>query len=310
MAIYKYVKSMNFLKKKLLLPTGGKMAYRYFIKIAYNGAAYGGWQIQPNAVTIQQWMNDGLTAIAGIKEAITGCGRTDAGVHATVFYAHFDHEIDYSSEELTQLTFRLNRFLPRDIVVFEISPVFAGAHARYSALWREYEYLIIRQKDPFSFQQAYLVHDVLSIEIMNNCAEMLLGRHDFQCFSKVNTQVNNYLCDIKMAEWTEQDHFLKFTIRADRFLRNMVRAIVGTILDVGRGKISFNEFQQIIDSRSRSKAGYSVPAKGLTLTGVGYPAGIFSDKPVFFLPEEKPQTLSHYYSDEEFHGHSDQEIKK
>jgi len=307
---YKYVKTLSFLNKKLLLPAGGNMAYRYFIKIAYNGSAYGGWQIQPNVLTVQQWINDGLIAIAGIKEGVTGCGRTDAGVHASIFYAHFDHEKAYTSEELEQLSFRLNRFLPQDIVVFEISPVIAGAHARYSALWRQYEYLIIRQKDPFNFQHSYFQHDALNIDLMNRCAALMLGRHDFQSFSKVNTQVNNYFCDIQLAEWTEQDHFLKFIIRADRFLRNMVRAVVGTLLDVGRGKISPQEFQQIIESHNRSKAGYSVPAKGLTLTGVGYPDELFSDKPVFFLPESHEKIISHYYTDPDFHKGAGSETDK
>lgn len=287
--------------EKLLLHSGGDMEYRYFIHIAYNGSAYGGWQIQPNTTTVQQLINNGLSAIAGVKICVTGCGRTDAGVNAASFYAHFDHEEAFSLEGLAQLTFRLNRFLPQDIVVFEIEPVVHGAHSRFSALWREYEYLIIRKKDPFSYQNAYFVHGELDIEKMNICSALLLGRHDFQCFSKVNTQVNNFLCDIKAAEWMEKDHFLKFTVRADRFLRNMVRAIVGTVLDVGRGKISLGEFQQIIDSHDRGKAGYSVPAKGLTLTGVGYPEEIFSKIPLFSSPDGSEKIISHYYTDSEFH---------
>jgi tRNA pseudouridine38-40 synthase len=273
------------------------MVYRYFIRLAYNGKAYGGWQIQPNATTVQQLVNDGLTAITGVKITITGCGRTDAGVSAESFFAHFDHDKDLTAEVLRQLTFRLNRFLPEDIVVFEIKPVLPGAHARYSALWREYEYLIIRQKDPFHFHHAYFIHTDLDIEKMNDGATLLLGKHDFQCFSKVNTQVNNYFCDIQTARWVEKDHLLRFTIRADRFLRNMVRAIVGTLLDVGRGKISTEQFQQIIDSHNRGEAGYSVPAKGLTLTGVGYPQEIFSEKPISSSPESSEKIISHYYND-------------
>jgi tRNA pseudouridine38-40 synthase len=287
--------------EKLLLHSGGKMAYRYFIKLAYNGTAYGGWQVQPNAITVQQLINDGLSAVTGSKAGVTGCGRTDAGVHAATFYAHFDHEEAFSNEQLVQFTYRLNRFLPQDIAVSEIIPVSAGAHTRYSALWRQYEYLIIRKKDPFNFQHAYSVLGNLDIEMMNHCAAFLLGRHDFQCFSKVNTQVNNYFCDIRIANWVEQDHFLKFTIRADRFLRNMVRAIVGTLLDVGRGKISPEGFQEIINSHNRSKAGLSVPAKGLTLTNVGYPEEIFSDIPVCFLPGHSENIISHYFSDPEHH---------
>ena len=286
------------------MQSGGKMAYRYFVRLAYNGAAYGGWQVQPNAVTVQQRVLDGLIAISKLKGGITGCGRTDAGVHASDFYAHFDHEEAFSDEALANFTFRLNGFLPQDIVIFNIVPVVAGAHARYSALWRQYEYLIIRQKDPFNFQHAFVVHDDIDIEKMNASAEILLGRHDFQCFSKVNTQVNNYFCDIQFARWTEDKHQLIFTIRADRFLRNMVRAIVGTLLDVGRGKISAEEFQQIINSRSRSKAGYSVPAKGLTLTGVGYPDDIFTAEPQFLSPGNGDKIISHYYTDAGFNSSS------
>ncbi|MDO9257774.1 MAG: tRNA pseudouridine(38-40) synthase TruA [Bacteroidales bacterium] len=286
------------------------MAYRYFIQIAYNGSAYGGWQIQPNATTVQELIDSGLAAISGFKGSVTGCGRTDAGVSAGSFFAHYDQEEFFSSEALLQLAFRLNRFLPQDIVVYEIKPVLPGGHARYSATWREYEYLILRQKDPFNYHHAYFVHGDLDIEKMNICSTLLLGRTDFQCFSKVNTQVNNYLCDIKVAKWTEPDHFLKFTIRADRFLRNMVRAIVGTLLDVGRGKISIDDFQRIIDSHDRGKAGYSVPAKGLKLTGVGYPEEIFSDKPVFFSPEGGEKIISHYYTDTKFHNGSGNETNK
>jgi len=220
------------------LHSGINMAYRYFIHIAYNGAAYGGWQIQPNAITVQQLINDGIKAISGAGSSITGCGRTDAGVSAGSFYAHFDHDEALSSRALEHIAYRINRFLPQDIVVFEIIPVLPGAHARYSALWREYEYLIIRKKDPFIFQHAYFAHGALDIEKMNVCAALLPGRHDFQSFSKVNTQVNNYFCEIQKAIWVEEDHLLKFTIRADRFLRNMVRAIVGTLLEFGRWKIS------------------------------------------------------------------------
>lgn len=301
---------MEFSVKKLLLLTGGTMAYRYFIHLAYNGSAYNGWQIQPNGITVQQHIHDALKAIAGIRGGVTGCGRTDAGVHASSFYAHFDSEDAFSAEELAQVVYKFNRFLTQDIAVYSIFPILAGAHARYSAVWRQYEYFILRKKDPFKFHHAYSVHGELDVEGMNKSAALLIGSYDFQCFSKVNTQVNNYFCDIKNALWEEQGHILKFTIRSDRFLRNMVRAVVGTLLDVGRGKISRSEFQQILNSRSRSEAGYSVPAKGLTLTGVGYPQEIFSDKPVFFLPESGEKIISHYYTDPNFHQRSGKESDK
>lgn len=295
---------MEFYIKKLLLLTGGYMAYRYFIHLAYNGSAYGGWQIQPNTDTVQQWIENGLSAILGSSIGVTGCGRTDSGVHASNFYAHFDCNKAYSAETLNQFTFKINRFLPQDIVVFEIAPVIEGAHARFSALWREYEYLIIKEKDPFRYQQSYFVHPKLNIDKMNDCAALLLGKHDFQCFSKVNTQVNNYFCDLQIAQWTEDGHLLKFTIRADRFLRNMVRAVVGTLLDVGRGKLSEEQFQQIIESRNRSEAGYSVPAKGLTLTKINYPDDIITDIPVYFSPDGSEKKISHYYADSELHKRS------
>ncbi len=279
---YRLNKYLNYYAKKLLLRLGGKMAYRYFIQLAYNGSAFSGWQVQPNAVSVQQWVEKGLLVIAYVKNGVTGCGRTDAGVHARKFYAHFDSEISYSSEDLAQIVFKLNRFLPQEIVIFKANPVLPDVHARFTALWREYEYLIIRYKDPFNFQQAYFEPANIDIDKMNLCCELLLGRHDFQCFSKVHTQVNNYFCDVQSARWEVQGHNLKFTIKADRFLRNMVRAIVGTMLDVGKGKISLLDFQNVIDSHNRCKAGYSMPAKGLTLSDVGYPESVFADVPVFF----------------------------
>lgn len=281
--------------------TGGRMEYRYFIQLSYNGAAYGGWQIQPNASTVQDLIESGLTKIAGLKDRVTGCGRTDAGVHASTFYAHFNSEISFSKDALDTIVLRLNKFLPHDIAITGLRPVVPSAHARFSAMWREYEYLITREKDPFMFNQAYFVHYNLDVEMMNTCASLLLGRHDFKSFSKVHTQVNNFYCDIKFAHWEQDAHCLKFTIRADRFLRNMVRAIVGTLLDVGKGKITTDEFQHIIDSQNRSAAGYSVPAKGLTLKGIGYPKEIFSDQPVPFSPEGCDKIISHYYGDSELH---------
>jgi len=286
------------------------MAYRYFIKLAYNGSAYSGWQVQPNATTVQKLIDNGLAVLAEFGGSVTGCGRTDAGVNARVFYAHFDHEVMFSTEALMQLSFRLNRFLPQDIVIHEIVPVLPGGHARFSALWREYEYFIIREKDPFNYNNAYFVQGNLNIDIMNACANLMWGKHDFQCFSKVNTQVKNYFCNIHFARWEEQEHFLKFKIRADRFLRNMVRSIVGTLLDVGRGKISVAEFNNIMNSHDRSEASLSVPAKGLTLTDVRYPELIFSEKAVFFSPESNERIISHYYADPKFHESSGHETNE
>ena len=290
--------------------SGGRMGYRYFLQLSYNGGAYGGWQTQPNTTTVQALIESGLTKIAGLKDHITGCGRTDAGVHASTFYAHFDSDDALSEDALRQFVLKLNRFLPDDIAITGIQPVMPGAHARYSALWREYEYLIIREKDPFMFNQAYFVHGNLDIEMMNKCASLVTGRHNFQCFSKVHTQVNNFFCDIQFAGWEENVHFLKFTIRGNRFLRNMVRAIVGTMLNAGRGKISDIDFQYIIDSQNRSEAGLSVPAKGLTLTQIRYPDEIFSNEPVFFSPESCNKIISHNYSDSKLHEGSGNETNE
>jgi tRNA pseudouridine38-40 synthase len=280
------------------LQSGGNMAYRYFIKLAYNGKRFGGWQKQPNADTVQRWIENALSAIAHVKNGITGCGRTDAGVHASVFYAHFDHETAFSKEKLESLVFRLNGFLPDDIVVYEIIPVFPGTHARYSALSRQYEYLIIKKKDPFCYENAYFIPRNLDLVSMNYTSKLLLGTHDFQCFTKVKTQVNSFVCDVQFASWSEQDQFLKFTIRADRFLRNMVRAIVGTLLDVGYGKLTSEDFRKIIESHNRSEAGFSVPAKGLILTDVVYPDKLFSDSPIYYTEGSEIKTISHYYSDQ------------
>jgi len=256
------------------------------MKLAYNGTAYKGWQVQPNGMTVQQMLEKGLKAVLGTEILVAGCGRTDSGVHASDFYAHFDFGVELNSEALRNINMRLNRFLPHDIIVYMMSPVIPEAHARFSALSREYQYLIIRSKDPFRYQQAYFVYGELDVEAMNCCANLLLGWHDFQCFSKTRTQVSNYFCNITHARWTLDGHLLTFTIAADRFLRNMVRAIVGTLLDVGKGKIDVVGFKEVLESRDRGEAGYSVPAKGLTLTKVEYDPQIFSEKPVWFSTEQ------------------------
>lgn len=250
------------------------MAFRYFIHLAYNGAAYGGWQVQPNAVTVQELITKGLGYMAGVHNVV-GCGRTDQGVHASDFYAHFESATRFSTAELQILKAKLNRFLPHDIVIYNILAVADDAHARFSALSRSYTYVVIKDKDPFLYDRAHFHYGELNVEKMNDCSLVLLGEHDFKCFSKSRTQVNNYNCNIFSAQWTACNHVLTFKITANRFLRNMVRAIVGTMLDAGQGKITVEDFREILASGNRSKAGLSVPAKGLTLTGVTYPANIF-----------------------------------
>ena len=258
------------------------MQYRYFIHLAYNGSNYAGWQVQPNAVTVQELLESGMKHLAKI-DSVTGCGRTDTGVHASDFYAHFDSEKKMPEHDLEKLTDKLNRFLPEDIKIFSIKPVVPDAHARFSAISREYRYLIIREKDPFLFENAYFLHGDLNVEARNQCAALLVGKHDFECFSKVKTEVSNFMCNVREARFSENGHVIEFTISADRFLRNMARAVVGTLLDVGKGKMDAGGFAGVLESRNRCKAGYSVPAKGLTLTKVEYDAKIFVEEPMGFL---------------------------
>jgi tRNA pseudouridine38-40 synthase len=259
------------------------MPFRYFLKFSFEGSNFSGWQVQPNALTVQELLEEAIYRITGSKYGVSGCGRTDAGVHARVFYAHFD--VDTPLKNPLQTCFKLNRFLPPSIAIENILPVKADAHARFSALWREYHYAIIRKKDPFLFPQAYLVPGDLDIALMNDAAKLLLQYPDFECFSKVKTDVSNFNCTIMEANWSQTGPELLFVIRADRFLRNMVRAIVGTLLDVGRKRITLDELKNILDSRDRRKAGQSVPAKGLTLWNVEYPADLFLTEPEWFSGE-------------------------
>lgn len=251
---------------------------RYFIHLSYNGAAYHGWQLQDNADSVQQRIAESLQHLLHRKIDIIGCGRTDTGVHAKNFYAHFDYCKRISAEEIEKLLFKLNRFLPEDIAVFSIRAVKDDAHARFSPISREYKYYLITKKDAFWKDYAYYQYGDIDIKKMNKAAEKLLHHSDFTSFSKSRTQTKTNNCTILYALWTkEADNRLCFTIKADRFLRNMVRAIAGTLLDVGIHKISVEEFVQIIESKSRSNAGYSVPAKALFLTEVEYPKDIYID---------------------------------
>ncbi len=249
--------------------------YRYFLKLAYNGANYNGWQIQNNAPSVQQTINEALSTILQRHINVVGCGRTDAGVHAKEFYAHFDIDKDISRER-GEIVRRLNHFLPKDIGIFNLIPVTKDAHARFDAVSRSYRYIITTKKDPFMNDFSYFVHHNLSLKRMNEAANILFNHTDFTSFSKLHTQVKTNNCKILNAGWKEKGNLLVFEITADRFLRNMVRAIVGTLLDVGRGKISAEDFNAIIESKNRSNAGFSVPAKGLFLMKVQYPENMFS----------------------------------
>jgi len=245
---------------------------RYFIEIAYNGKAYFGWQRQPNQITVQQVVEETLSVLFREKIKLTAAGRTDTGVHAKQLFAHFDSE---EFENRNELVFRINSFLPKDISVKSILEVSDAAHARFDAMKREYEYQIVLGKDPFSYDFAYQLYIHPDVDLMNRAAQILLHHNDFQCFSRSKTDVKTYNCKIEKAHWELRDDLLVFTIVADRFLRNMVRAIVGTLLDVGFGKTTLDGFEDILNSKNRRKAGASAPAHGLYLKRVVYPERIF-----------------------------------
>ncbi|NOX85446.1 MAG: tRNA pseudouridine(38-40) synthase TruA [Chlorobi bacterium] len=244
---------------------------RYFIRMAYHGGNYHGWQVQKNAHTVQAEMEEKLAVMLGGHVSVTGCGRTDTGVHAREFYAHFDMEKPL--KDARELAFRLNVFLPDDIVVFDIFPVAPDMHARFSAVSRTYRYYISRQKDPFYRDLQYEYTGRLNIEAMKEASRFILGKQDFTSFSKLHTQTTTNICTVTEALWTEDDNRLIFTISADRFLRNMVRAVVGTLFEVGKGKIQPEDVKNIIDAKDRSHAGFSVPARGLFLEKVEYEFG-------------------------------------
>lgn len=281
------------------------MPYRYFIQLSFDGAAYCGWQCQPNALTVQEVLEDSLRKICGHSKGVTGCGRTDSGVNARVFYAHLD--MDSYVKEPQQLLHKLNRILPADIAVHSWRSVATGAHARFSAQWREYKYFIQPYKDPFGNRYAYQLQWNLDVDLMNQAAGILLKHDDFQCFSKVRTDVANFRCRIMEAEWTREEGKLVFRIKADRFLRNMVRSIVGTMIDVGRGRLSPEGFEQVLQSRDRRKAGTSVPANGLFLWDVNYPAEDFTDEAIEFSYESLNEIICHHQRNNDLHHSSGNE---
>ena len=244
---------------------------RYFIEIAYSGQNYHGWQNQPDSITVQEVLENSLSTILRTKIKVMGAGRTDSGVHAKQLFAHFDYQKINSVDDLI---FKLNSFLANDISVQNLFQVNDDVHARFSALEREYQYIVSLEKNPFTKDFSYQIYHKPNIDLMNQAANELLNYKDFQCFSRSNSDVKKYYCDVKIASWKSLGNQLVFTIKADRFLRNMVRAIVGTLLDVGFEKTSLSEFQEIIKSKDRSKAGTSAPAKGLFLTKVIYPEQI------------------------------------
>jgi len=244
---------------------------RYFIELSYNGNAYHGWQNQPNAISVQEVLEKALSTLLKEKIAIVGAGRTDTGVHAKQMFAHFNTTVEFS---LVSIKYKLNSLLPKDIAIQEIFKVSNEAHARFDALSREYMYRISLHKNVFAFNDSYYFKQKLDVEKMNEASKILFEYEDFKCFSRSNTDVKTYNCNIMNAEWTLKDAELIFTIKADRFLRNMVRAIVGTMINIGIGKTSIIQFKDIIKSRNRSQAGASVPGHALYLTKIEYPKSI------------------------------------
>ncbi|TSD62147.1 tRNA pseudouridine(38-40) synthase TruA [Inquilinus sp. KBS0705] len=243
---------------------------RYFIKLSYDGTKYHGWQVQQNAVSIQELLNKALSTLLRQPIETIGCGRTDTGVHAKEYFAHFDIEtIDHGPWTMDQRS--VNALLPHDIAIKRIIPVVPEAHARFDATLRSYEYHVHFEKDPFLHGYSWLLRDRPNLELMNTAAAIIMEYSDFSCFSKSNTQTKTNNCKIVKAEWVQIANGMVFHISADRFLRNMVRAIVGTLMMVGKGEMQPEDIRQIIESKNRSKAGMSVPACGLYLTEVKYP---------------------------------------
>lgn len=244
---------------------------RYFLELSYNGTKYHGWQNQPNAITVQEVIENALTMLLKRAISIVGAGRTDAGVHALQMFAHFDYE---SKIDTNEIKYKLNSFLPNDIAIHSIFEVKQDAHSRFDAMSRTYLYRISLEKDPFSFERAYYVNSELDIEKMDEASKILFDYSDFESFSKSKTDVKTYNCEIMKADWVQHGNELHFTIKADRFLRNMVRAIVGTLISIGSNKIDLKDLHTIIKSKNRSEAGFSVPAHALYLSKIEYPEHI------------------------------------
>lgn len=244
---------------------------RYFFEIAYKGTRYHGWQRQENALAIQQIVEDCLCKMLGREIRIVASGRTDTGVHCQQQFFH----LDLADKETKDLRQKLNSFLPYDISILNIFPVKPEAHARFDATQRGYQYRIHQVKDPFRHEVSLFFDKKLDLQTMNEAAVLLLGKHDFQCFSKIHTDVDNFYCAVNAAQWEQDGTNLVFNISANRFLRGMVRAIVGTMLDISKGKTSVDQFRQIIEGKDRKAAGAAAPAKGLFLMQVSYPDHIF-----------------------------------
>lgn len=247
---------------------------RYFLRLSYDGTDFHGWQRQPNAPSVQQTIEDALSLMCRRKVDIVGAGRTDAGVHAQVMFAHLD--LDYIPDKKRFLT-SLNHIVGNAISVYDLLPVVPEAHARFDALSRSYQYFINLKKDPFTFDYSHFMHRCPDIDAMNEASSVLLETEDFTSFAKLHSDTKTNICNVTNAVWNyyTDDAKIVFSVSADRFLRNMVRALVGTLLEVGLGKITLEDFKKIILKKDRCAAGMSVPAKGLFLSDIIYPNEIF-----------------------------------
>ena len=246
---------------------------RFFLTLSYKGTAYHGWQIQDNAPSVQGVLQEALSVLLGEKIEVTGAGRTDTGVHAAYYIAHFDYDTGKPLED--GFVYHLNAILPKDIAVSRVCPVPDEAHARFSATLREYKYYILTEKNPFKIDTAYRYPLSLHLDRMNEAAELLKQYTDFESFCKLHADNKTTICHLRESKWEKEGNMLIYTVSADRFLRNMVRAIVGTLIDVGRGKIDIARFREIIEAKNRGAAGTSAPAHGLFLTDVHYPGTLF-----------------------------------
>lgn len=248
---------------------------RYFIYLSYDGTNYHGWQIQPNGISVQEVLMKALSTFLRKPIEVVGAGRTDAGVHARLMVAHFDFDAELDCATVVD---KLNRLLPPDVAVYRVRRVKSDAHARFDATYRTYKYYITTCKDPFSRAFSWRIFQTLNFEKMNEAAQTLFDYIDFTSFSKLHTDVKTNNCKMMYARWEQiGEHNWVFTIQADRFLRNMVRAVVGTLVEVGKGKLTVEGFRKVIEEKNRCSAGTSVPGNALFLVDVGYPEELFLD---------------------------------
>lgn len=251
--------------------------FRYFIELAFNGKFFHGWQVQPNAITVQEVLNQAFTTLLGESVNLVGAGRTDTGVHASHYVAHMN--LSARIIDTDDLVFKANRFLPGSIRIDKIAPVSPDLHARFSAVSRTYNYIISRHKSPFMEDFSWILNRKLDFQVMKNASETISGFTDFTSFARLHSDNKTNECNILSAGWEDYGDYWIFSITADRFLRNMVRAIVGTMVEAGIGKISLDDLKIIIASKDRSAAGQSAPPQGLFLTHIQYPAGTFNTNP-------------------------------